>query len=98
MAMGPLIQAATALAAVNVLFLVALTAVWLRNYRTFGTRLILGLVAFGAAMLVENAVAVYYFLSMQSLYAGDPHVQQAVFVLRAIQFGALVVLTYVTLQ
>jgi len=98
MAMGALIQAASALAAVNIVFLVVLTAVWIRNYRTFQTTLVLGLIAFGVAMLVENAVAVYFFFSMQSFYSGDPHVQQAVLVLRAIQLVALAVLTWVTLR
>ena len=96
--MDALVQGASALAAVNVLLLLALSAIWLRNYRTFQTTLVLGLLLFAAAMLVENAVAVYFFLSMQSFYAGDPRVQEAVFVLRAIQFVALAVLTWVTMK
>jgi hypothetical protein len=96
--MAPSIGAATALAGVNVLLLLALTGVWLRNYRTFRTPLVLGLVAFGVVMLAENALAVYFFLTMQSLYSGDPHVQQAVLVLRALQLLALGFLTYVTMQ
>jgi hypothetical protein len=98
MAMGITIQAATALAGLNVLLLAALGGVWLNNYRTFGTTLVFGLLAFAAVMLVENAVAVYYFVSMQSLYAGDAHVQQAVLVLRALQLVAIAFLTYVTLK
>jgi hypothetical protein len=35
---------------------------------------------------------------MQSFYAGDAHVQQAVLVLRAIQFVAIAVLSYSTLR
>ena len=91
-------DAAVALAGVNILLLALLTAVWTRNYRTFKTTLVLGLIAFAVAMLVENALALYFFFSMQSLYSGDPHVQQAVLVLRAVQLVALAVLTYVTLQ
>jgi hypothetical protein len=98
MAMEPLIQAASALAGLNVLMLLGLTVVWIRNYRTFGTGLLLGLVTFGAVMLVENAMAVYFFFSMQSFYSGDPHVQQAVLVLRGLQLVAIGVLTYVTMQ
>jgi hypothetical protein len=55
-------------------------------------------VTFGAVMLVENAMAVYFFFSMQSFYSGDPHVQQAVLVLRGLQLVAIGVLTYVTMQ
>jgi hypothetical protein len=93
-----MIQIASGLAAVNILFLSALTAVWVRNYRTFRTPLILGLIAFGAAMLAENVLALYFFFSMQSFYSGDPRVQQAVFVLRALQLVALGFLTYVTMK
>jgi len=98
MAMGPWLTVATAIAALNVLLLGALGVVWLRNYRTFRTNLILGLLAFVAVMLVENLVAVYFFFSTSMLYAGSPGVQQAVVVLRGLQFLALVFLTYVTMQ
>ena len=98
MAMGPLISAAAALAGLNVVFLLALLVVWGRNYSTFGTNLILGLMTFAFAMLAENAVALYFFFSMRSFYAGDPHVQQAVLVLRSLQFVAIAVLSYVTLR
>jgi hypothetical protein len=98
MAMEPWLTVATALAGLNALLLVALGVVWLRNYRTFGTNLILGLLAFAGVMLVENLVAIYYFFSMQMLYAADPVAQQAVVVLRALQFLALLFLTYVTMQ
>ena len=98
MAMGIMIQAASALAGVNILLLVALLGVWLRNYRTFRTPLVLGLVAFSAVMLIENALAVYFFFSMQSFYSGDPHIQQVVLVLRGLQLLAIGFLTYVTMR
>jgi hypothetical protein len=98
MAMGITIQAASVLAGVNIVFLAALSGVWLRNYRTFRTPLVLGLVAFGGVMLAENALALYFFLTMQSFYSGDPHVQQAVLVLRGLQLVAVGFLTYVTMR
>ncbi|GGN86594.1 MULTISPECIES: hypothetical protein [Haloarcula] len=98
MAMGTLITAAAVLAGINVLLLIPLLGVWVRNYATFRTGLVAGLVAFALAMLVENAVALYFFFSMQSFYAGDPHVQQAVLVLRALQFVAIAGLSYTTLR
>jgi len=98
MAMGPLIQAAAALAAVNVVLLLPLIGIWVRNYSTFRTHLVGGLVVFAVAMLAENAMAVYFFFSMSSLYAGDPHVQQAVLVLRSLQFVAIGVLSYATVK
>jgi hypothetical protein len=98
MAMGPWLSAASALAGLNVLLLFALCIVWLRNYRTFGSNLTLGLLAFAAVMLVENLLALYYFFSMGMLYAGSPGAQQAVLVLRGLEFVALLFLTYVTMQ
>jgi len=97
-AMGMYIVVASALAAVNVLLLGVLTAVWLRNYRTFRSGLVAGLVVFGGVMLVENAVAIYFFFSMESLYSGAPGVQQVVAVLRALQAVALAFLTYVSMR
>jgi hypothetical protein len=96
--MQPQIQLASLLAGVNLVCLLVLTAVWARNYRRFQTTLVLGLLAFAVAMLVENALALYFFFTMQSLYSGDPHVQQAVLVLRALQLVAVGSLTYATLK
>jgi hypothetical protein len=90
--------AAAVLAGVNVALLLVVTGLWLRNYRRFRTPLVGGLVAFGVVLLVENAVAIYFFFSMASLYSGDPAVQQAVLVMRALQALALTVLTVVTLR
>ena len=96
--MNTAITAASVLAGVNLLLLAALAVVWLRNYRTFGSPLILGLLAFDVAMAAENALAIYFFFSMSMLYSGDPGVQTAVVVLRGLQFVALVFLTWVTVQ
>jgi hypothetical protein len=98
MAMSTTILAASVMAAVNVLLLGTLTVVWARNYRTFGTSMIAGLVVFAAVMLVENAAAIYFFFSMKMLYSGDPGVQQVVAVLRGLQMVALAFLTYVTMK
>lgn len=98
MAMGILITTASGLAAVNVVLAAVLAGVWLRNYRTFRTHLILGLVGFAGVMLIENAVAVYFFLSMGMLYSGQPAAQGFVLLLRGLQFIALALLTIVTLK
>ena len=98
MAMSTPILAATGLAAANALLLLVLTVVWVRNYRTFRTSLILGLIVFAVVMFIENAMAIGFFLSMNMLYSGDPTVQTAVAVLRGLQFVALLFLTWVTLK
>jgi hypothetical protein len=91
-------MAASALTGLNALLLLALSVVWVRNYRTFRTPMTLGLLAFALVLLVENLVAIYFFFSMSMFYSADPTVQQAVLVLRTLQFVALLFLTYVTLQ
>ena len=98
MAMATPIVIATAFAAVNVVLLAALTVVWVRNYRTFRTSLVAGLIAFGVVLLIENGLAIYYFFSMKMLYSGDPSVQMAVATLRGLQLVALGFLTWVTMK
>jgi hypothetical protein len=98
MAMGTTMIVATGLAALNVTLLLVLTGVWVRNYRTFGSELTLGLLAFAVVLLLENLTAVYFFLSTEMLYAKLPEVQTAVLTLRALQFVALAFLTWVTLK
>lgn len=96
--MTPWLAVATALAGVNLLMLAALAVVWARNYRTFRSGLLAGLVAFSVVLMVENAVAVYFFFDMGMLYSSTPRAQQTVVVLRALQTLALAFLTYVTLK
>ena len=98
MAMGTETVAASGFAAVNVVLLAVVAGVWLRNYWTFRTPLVLGLVAFSAVLLVENAVALYFYFSMHMLYASDPTVQTVVLVMRALQFVAVAALTWTTLR
>ncbi|MFB6271242.1 MAG: hypothetical protein ABEH83_14965 [Halobacterium sp.] len=98
MAMGTSTLAATVLSAVNLVVLVTLAGVWVRNYVEFRTPLVLGLVAFSVVLAVENAVAVYFFFSMHMLYASDPTVQSVVLVMRALQFVAVALLAWVTMR
>jgi hypothetical protein len=97
-AMGQTLAIASAFAGINVVLLAVLTAVWVRNYRTFRTSLVLGLIAFAVVMLFENATALYFFFSMEMFYGNSATVQTAVAVLRGMQFVALLILTWVTLK
>ena len=97
--LGPWLQIATALAVINVVLLTGLTVVWGRNYRTFRSPLLAGLLAFSAVMLLENLVALYFFQSgMRMLYADSSLAQQFVLLMRALETIALAFLTYVTMQ
>lgn len=90
--------AAVGLAALNLLLLAILGAVWLSNYRRFRTPLVLGLLLFAGVMAVENLVAVGAFLSTGMLYAGGRSAMYANVGLRALQFVALAFLTTVTVR
>ncbi|PSQ58696.1 MAG: hypothetical protein BRD23_06105 [Halobacteriales archaeon SW_9_67_25] len=94
LAMGGII-----LAAVNAVLLAVLGAVWVRNYRQFRSGMVLGLVVFSGALLVENVVAVYFFFhSMHMFYASDPFVGSVVFVMRGLEFVAVGLLAAVTVR
>lgn len=55
--------------AVNALLLLALLAVWGRNYLQFRSKHALGLSTFGFFLLAENAFALYYYLMDPTLSA-----------------------------
>jgi len=46
---------------VNVALLAVLCVIWARNYRAFGSKHTLGLLAFGVLVLAENVLGLYYF-------------------------------------
>jgi hypothetical protein len=96
--MTPYVTVAAGFSVLNVLLLGALVAVWLRNYRQFRTPLTLGLVAFGVVLLVENLVALSFYFSMGMLYAGSGTAQLAVLGMRALQFLAVLAITYVSMK
>ena len=96
MAMGQMSMAAAFLTGVNLLLLATLGVVWIRNYRTFRSNLILGLIGFSGVLFVENAVALYFYFSTSMLYA--PGVEGTVALMRILQFVALAFLTWVTMQ
>lgn len=96
--MGPVTMGTLVVTVLNGVLLVALTGVWLRNYRAFESRMVLGLVVFGVALLFENVVAVYFYVSMHSLYAGSPVVELVVGTMRALQFVGVAVLASVSLR
>jgi hypothetical protein len=96
--MTPTLTIASAFAGLNIALLAALVTVWWRNYRAFRTPLTFGLVAFALVLAVENVVAIGFFLSSGMLYAADASAQTAVLAMRALQFVALVFLTYVTMR
>lgn len=90
---------AAGMSALSAGLLLVLAGVWIREYLSVRTPLILGMVAFILVMLLENSVALYfYFVSMESLYVNDPTVKTLIAVLRSLQFTALLLFTYVSVR
>ena len=89
---------ATAFSAGNLILLGILTYVWLQNYRTFRSTLILGLLLFSLVFILENLVVVYFFFAEAMLYGYNILVHRVMLALRGLQFVALLSLVYVTLK
>lgn len=87
---------AVAIAAVNLALLSVLIGVWLYNYRTFRSPMLLGLLLFAGVLAVENVVAIAAYLSTEMIYAGGTMAMYTVVGLRGLQFLALVFLVIVT--
>jgi hypothetical protein len=99
MAMGAPATGGMILTAINAVLLLVLVGVWMRNYREFKSTMVLGLVAFGSVLLIENLVGLYFFFgSMTSLYSSDPGVGLVLLTMRGLQFVAISFLTYATVK
>jgi hypothetical protein len=90
-------SSAVGLAAVNLALLSVLIVVWLDNYRTFRSPMLLGLLLFAGVLSVENIVAIGAYLSTEMIYAGGKTAMYTLVALRGLQFLALGFLTVVTL-
>ncbi|WP_436345145.1 hypothetical protein [Natronorubrum sp. FCH18a] len=56
------LHAARVAAGVNVVLLLSLGSIWLRNYRQHGARHTLGLLVFGTFLLVQNLLWLYFYV------------------------------------
>lgn len=88
------------LTALNVVLLVGLSYVWVRNFLTFRSKHTLGLALFAVLLLLENAMTGYLFTFHDPLapwIAGIAVIaQQAIAALKFFEFLSLLVLTYTT--
>lgn len=87
-------------AAANLVVLLGLGAVWLRNYRQHGARHTLGLLVFAVFLVVENALWLYLYI-LRSDFVGwfvnaSGDVQMGMMLLCGLEFVALVVLVRLT--
>jgi hypothetical protein len=98
--MGVWLTLAAGAAIVNAVVLLALTGVWVRNYRQFRSKHTLGLALFGVLLLVENLLALYVFAVHPGLHAwlanSAPVAQTAMMLLRLCELAAIGFLAWVT--
>ena len=100
--MGLWLDLARAAAAINVVLLLGLGSVWLRNYRRHGAQHTLGLLVFAAFLLVENALWLYFYV-LHPAFVGwfvnsGLDVQVGVTFLCGFELFALLFLARITLQ
>lgn len=90
-------------AALNVAMLTALCVIWGRNYRQFRSKHTFGLLTFGALLLLENALALYYYVldpTLSAWYATavPPVVWRATMAAHVVEALAIAFLLRVTLD
>lgn len=96
------LDAARVAAGVNVLLLIGLGSIWLRNYRRHGAQHTLGLLVFAAFLLVENALWLYFYVLHDSFVGwyvnAGTEVQVGLTLLCGLELVALAFLSYLTWQ
>lgn len=83
-----------AFVALNTVFLAALVVLYARMLGEMPSRFTWGLLVFGAVLLIQNAVQLYFFLTMRMYYAGG--VEWLVLVQNGLATAALAFLAWVT--
>lgn len=95
------LNAARFAAAVNVLLLLALGWVWVRNYLDHGARHTLGLLIFAGVLLLQNALWLFFYVLHEDFIGWFVHasvdVQIGVTLLCGLELAALVALARITL-
>jgi hypothetical protein len=82
------------LSAINILLVLSLLYVYIRNYAKVKSDFTLGLGLFALLFLVHNAVALYYHLTMMPLYVAGVETYALIF--SGLQTAAFLVLNWIT--
>jgi len=93
--MSLVLDVARIAAAVNVLLLLVLVAIWGRNYRTIRSKHTLGSTVFALFLLAENVLALFYYLHPPPM--SGPAVR-AMMYLQVLEFFGIAFLVYVTVD
>lgn len=96
--MAPWVDLLRSAAVLNIVLLVGLSYLWVRNYLQFRSKHTLGLAVFAVLLLVENVTTVYIFAVHPVLtpwiVETAPIAQRAITALKLIQFVALLALAW----
>ncbi|MFC6765649.1 hypothetical protein [Natrinema soli] len=94
------LNAARMAAGVNMVLLLVLGSIWLRNYRQHGARHTLGLLVFAVLLLVQNGLWLYFYVLHPDFIGwfvnSGTDVQVGVTMLCGLELIALVFLTRIT--
>jgi beta-lactamase regulating signal transducer with metallopeptidase domain len=98
--MGVWLNAASVATALNIVLLLVLGSVWVRNYLEFRSKHTLGLSVFAALLLAENLLTFnYYVINTQVanyLSQADPVAGKAMMIVQVFELAAIVFLFWVT--
>lgn len=92
--MALLMELTTWITALNILLLLSILWVYSKNLAKVKAPFTMGLALFALLLLVENAVSLYFFVTMMPYFANE--VESVVFGLKAIQAVAFAVLNWLT--
>jgi hypothetical protein len=100
--MGLWMTAASVATALNVVLLVVLGSIWVRNYREFRSKHTLGLSLFAGLLLAENLLSLHYYVLdpqvAQLLNSADPVAGRAMMFVQVLELVAIAFLLWVTLD
>lgn len=91
--MSLMVDAARVAAGLNILLLIGLLTVWVRNYRAVAGSILLGLIVFGVLLLAENAVALYFYSTAPAM---PPLAVEFMMLLQVLETVGIAALFYTT--
>lgn len=93
--MSLMLDVARVAAAVNIVLLIGLLAIWLQSYREIRAPLTLGSMVFATLLLLENVVALYFYFTAPAM---PTLAVRFMMTLQILETVAIAVLAYVTWQ
>lgn len=89
-----LMQFTIGLVLMNIVVLLYLTGIYIKNFRSLQSKFTIGLLIFALVFLIENIVASYFYFTMMPYYANG--IELPAFLLRLLQTIAFLVFLWIT--